>query len=219
MINPHILFTSLFFIFVSCTPTKLRRTGDINPNLTQNALTDENQTDDNGQIGDSHIESGAGWSHCSSGTAVRGTFIGQLRACKNQYEANLVKIQIDSSDNGVRTCVLPTFLGSDGNSIPLRTQATCFSHQANEVKMLNLPTNNSHYSGFRLNSLMVLKESITTAYYNCLNAKTHFLQQASTNCIGISGADCIARAEANKRRLCTQFKTQFKNKKYLVYQF
>lgn len=226
----RILMIIFVLSLVSCNPVQLRRDDDSSVDPSRDGLS--TQVDGNlFTQTSSNIDDGAGFSHCSNANVASATYLGSLQLCQNQYSADMFRLRINKADDGDRGCVIPTFVNSTGSSIPLRTQASCFSHQPNEVKTAQLATNNPDCPGCTANSAMVLKESIVPAYYNCMNAvKTYMLapqnccshvlgQPLASGCggVGVSANICQNNASAYMNGLCGQFKTNYKNKFYLIY--
>lgn len=86
----------------------------------------------------------------------------------------IIKVEFTTDDNGERTCFIPTYKYKDNPSSGYYNKSfyignpNCTNHQSNEVLTGTLRATRPNYSHFKINAMMVMKESSVNLYLECL---------------------------------------------------
>lgn len=217
MIIRHICFCLMILAIVACEPARLRRDNEISSNDPLSADTEDTMFISQG----STIDEGAGFSHCSNAPMASAMFIGAVQVCKNRYDANHIKVRINNSDGGKRTCLITTYTDNSGNVIPLRSKQSCFTHQSNEIKIAKLVSDHPSFPHTAPNSVVIIKEEKAQGFYQCITAADDFIKDSRNAALCQNNPatrnECYSAAYSYRDNVCLKFKNDNKNKYYITY--
>jgi len=151
--------------------------------------------------------------------------IGSFGICQSSYDETLFKVKFTSSTSG-RNCLIPAHTLQDGSSVYLG-QPQCTLVQQNNAEIIgSLPKTRRNAQSYLLNSVIVMKENILKKYFDCMDSYSNWLQwlcpsgaytsrycaQWVPNCP--RGAEssyyCQVEASAFKRKICEEFKANYR---------
>jgi hypothetical protein len=136
--------------------------------------------------------------------------LGNVDVCEDSANEVSFKLGFSTTDQSDGTCIVPMYKDTAGNSTYLGT-AQCTKHNQGQIVYGNVSKNRSGYAGYQINSVMVLKYSGTSAFYQCMNAYGVSFQ----SCMGAYGNNsfyqsyCDTQAKNYMTGLCNTFKSNY----------
>lgn len=168
----YILPLFLFSLVACDVPSQRRqlvKTGTSNVGSPTNA-TGENAFNSGNTTTTGSATSGTGFENCSLASRGSSLALGTIGVCQNSSDQTLFKFSSSTSDQSVRTCLIPTYKSADGSSLYLSSQPQCTLTTANQIYSGKLYVDRSGFQNYPVNGVIVIKESALEGYYGCMNA-------------------------------------------------
>jgi len=153
---------------------------------------------------------GAQTVNCIKNVVAYHAGLGNVDVCEDSANEVLFKLGFSTTDQSDGTCIIPMYKDTAGNSTYLGT-AQCTKHNQGQIVTGNVSKNRNGYAGYQINSVMVLKYSGTSAFYQCMNAYGVSFQ----SCMGSYGNNayyqsyCDTQAKNYMTGLCNTFKSNY----------
>lgn len=176
----------ILFILTACDSPQTNnrnRSGGLTNNdkaITDSQLQTINQYNSNSLTDNSNMAS------CPNLKTATATEIGEVSVCPSLSDELQLTYRQSVSDTTIATCLIPTYIQSDGSSTYLG-EAVCAYHNAGALRQYTFVK--TRFPSSPVNGVMIMKQDILVSYFQCLNT----------------------RIEA----LCSNFRTTNKNKKYI----
>ncbi len=218
-----LLFSALFLLATACdAPQQRRLAGTFNTSPTSSGVGDgTNGFSPNPSTGTT-TGTTAGSTGSTTGTTTGETIsciktvvgfhagLGNVDVCQDAANEVRFKLGFNTTDQSDGTCIVPMYKDTAGNSTYLGT-AQCTKHNQGQIVFGNVSKDRSGYSGYQINSVMVVKYSGTSAFYQCMNAYGVSFQ----SCMGSYGNNpfyqsyCDTQARNYMTGLCNTFKSNY----------
>ncbi|MBY0515491.1 MAG: hypothetical protein K2P81_01180 [Bacteriovoracaceae bacterium] len=136
--------------------------------------------------------------------------LGNVDVCQDSANEVYFKLTYSTTDQNDGTCIVPMYKDGSGNSTYLGS-AQCTKHNQGQVVYGNVSKNRNGYSGYQINSVMVLKYSGTNAFFQCMNAYGTYFQScmAQYNNNQFYQSYCNTQATNYMTNLCNTFKNNY----------
>ncbi|MBL7665719.1 MAG: hypothetical protein JNM93_11350 [Bacteriovoracaceae bacterium] len=180
-------------------PLQTTTTGGTTPTTTTATVT----TTTGGTTGNGL---GPGFENCNINPTLYTATIGYVAVCQSSQQQNLFKLKFSETDLDYypnSTCLVPMHKYSTGSSRYIGPEQF-LQHQANVVYTGQL-YKFTNEGATALNSVMVLKCTSLSAFYNCMDAASLFIAQ---NCPYNVTTSCSNAAQSYMQSTCTSFTSQ-----------
>lgn len=143
---------------------------------------------------------------CSFTYKYSNTDLGQVAICQSTVDNTLFKFMMSTSSTSTRVCLIPTYKDASGSSTWLG-QPQCTYVTAAQTYQGKLYKTRSGYTGYTLNGVMVMKETLLTEYFQCIDAYINYI---NTYCpLNPYNTTCVNNATIQRNYLCNAFKTKY----------
>lgn len=216
--KPILLPLALLLLAQACdAPQQRRITGTFDNSSAASAGNSSGLTPTDGSNGSSNGGSSSGTTtggdnkiNCSNNVTAYHAGIGNVDICQDTANELSFRMGFSTTDQSDGTCIVPMYKDSAGNSTWLGS-AQCTKHNQGQIVYGNVNKNRSGYAGYQINSVMVLKYSGTSAFFQCMNA----YGTSYTSCMGAYGNNpyyqsyCNTQAQNYMTTLCNTFKANY----------
>jgi hypothetical protein len=136
--------------------------------------------------------------------------LGNVDVCQDSANEVYFKLTFSTTDQMDGTCVVPMYKDASANSTYLGS-AQCTKHNQGQVVFGNLNKNRNGYSGYQINSVMVIKYSGSTAFFQCMNGYGSYYQSCMSSYLNNPFYQnyCNSQATTYMTNLCNTFKTNY----------
>jgi hypothetical protein len=136
--------------------------------------------------------------------------LGNVDVCQDSANEVYFKMGFNTTDQSDGTCIVPMYKDGSGNSTYLGS-AQCTKHNQGQIVYGNLNKNRNGYAGYQINSVMVLKYSGTTAFFQCMNAYGSYFQTCMNQYLNNPYYQnyCNTQASNYMTNLCNAFKSNY----------
>lgn len=136
--------------------------------------------------------------------------LGNVDVCQDSANEVFFKMGFSTTDQSDGTCIVPMYKDGSGNSTYLGS-AQCTKHNQGQIVYGNLSKNRNGYAGYQINSVMVLKYSGTTAFFQCMNAYGSYFQTCMNQYLNNPYYQnyCNTQATNYMTNLCNAFKSNY----------
>lgn len=199
-------------------------TGNGSLGNTSNSTSGSNS----GNSGSSNaVTSVPGFENCNIGDNYHNIDVGHFGLCQSTQDETLFKFRTSLGSSSSRICLIPTFKDATGSSTYLGSPQ-CTYTTANTIVTGKLYKDRSGYSNYALNGVIVMRETLTPSYFNCMNAYLNwpanacqissnyqYCQYWRNQCPygggTTSGTPCSNAATSYMNSVCTSFKNTYAN--------
>lgn len=147
---------------------------------------------------------------CTKTVTAFHAMLGSVDVCQDANNELSFRLSFNTADQADGTCIVPMFRDPNGLSTYLGN-AQCTKHNQGQTVMGSVQKSRVGYTGLQINSVMVLKYSGTTAFFQCMNA----YGTALSACMGRYGNNqfyksyCETESTKYMENLCTSFKSTY----------
>lgn len=230
-----ILLLPLFVLFTSCDAPQRTRlpatgvTGEFYSTTggTTNGTTGMSTGGTTGSTtGSSNsVTSVPGFETCSLGDKYHSIDLGYFGLCQSTQSETIFKFRTSLSSTSVRVCLIPTYKDNSGSSTYIG-QPQCTYTTAGQVMSGTLYKDRSGFSNYPINGVMVMKETLLTSYFACMQGYTNWPANVCQSGSSVaycnywgprcpygasSNGACDTEARNYMGQICNTFKTQYTN--------
>ena len=225
--KPVLLSVALMFALTACdAPQRVRTPGttyDSNLNTSGNSSNFTSSGSSGSTTGSTTGTTTTTTGSTSGGTTTSGQSIsciktvtayhaglGNVDVCQDSANEVYFKMTFSTTDQSDGTCLVPMYKDGSGNSTYLGS-AQCTKHNQGDSLYGNLNKNRSGYSGYQINSVMVLKYSGTNAFFQCMNAYGSYYQSCMSSYLNnpYYQSYCNSQATSYMTNMCNTFKSNY----------
>lgn len=165
----------------------------------------------------------SGFESCDLTQKYHTVDVGFFGLCQNTADKTIFKLSPGQTSSTSRVCLIPIFKDSNSKTMPIG-DPQCTLTEAGKVVQGKLYKYSS-YESYALSGVMVMKESLLTPYYNCMNAYAKWLPLSCPNGVytnsycsyympmcpngGQSNQSCATAANTYMNSVCTSFKNTY----------
>ncbi len=151
-----------------------------------------------------------GFESCNLTTRNSTADLGNIAVCKSSQDETSIKFITSSSDSANRTCFIPTYKDTAGNSTYLG-DPQCTLTEAEKTYAGHLYKNRTGMSQYPINGVMIMKEALLVEYYACMDAYVVYIQSNNYCRTYYNDPYCINAANQYRATKCNTFKTKYPN--------
>jgi hypothetical protein len=139
---------------------------------------------------------------CTLTYAYTSPALGQIAICQSTVDETLFKFK-SSLTSDKRVCLIPTYKDASGASTWIG-QPQCTLTNAGNTYSGKLLKTRAGYTGYSINGVMMMKEDLLNAYFNCIDSYITFI---NGNCpLNPTNPQCVTDATTYRNNICTAFK-------------